>query len=191
MSAITEQANYSLQQTADGKTLAKLIAPLFASLHSQNTGSTTKAVLDNYLDVISDVDPSALGQVVDEYRRGLRGDGRFVPPAAELAKAARSIVEARKAMEREQFQRQKQKEAIAKEIADNERWRMHREGITQESRDRVQARLDEHKARQAEIDLEERNRKSLSDCPSIWEQAAKRFNEEGRQSLLKTLGEQE
>lgn len=186
MNALTEtKAEYSLQAAVDDRSVAKILAPLFASLHHEDKGGLNKAVLDNYLDVLGGLPEWALVQAVEEFRRGIRGNGRFVPMAAELNKAALGLIDAEKDRQRRIAERERHAKAIRKQIAENEAFKNRQAGITDESRARVGEKLRATQAAIAEARLmDAETRKG----PTQVEITHERFKAAGRAATLKSMG---
>lgn len=186
MNALTEtKANYSLQTTVDDKSVATILAPLFATLHHENKGSLTNAVLENYLEVLGGLPEWALVQAVDEFRRGIRGNGRFIPMAAELNKAANGLIDAEKDRERRVAERERHAKAIQKQIAENEAFKNRQAGITDESRARVGEKLRATQAAIAEARLMD---SEIRKGPTQAEITHERFKAAGRAATLKSMG---
>jgi len=209
MNALTGKSEHSPAFPADDETLVRHLAALFGSLMHEKEGVTTKAVLENYLDVLSDTPEWAVGDACEQYRRGYKGNGRFVPTAAELARTARELVAVREKVEREQLQRDRERAAIKQQFTDNQAFKDRHSGVTPESRARVAAKLAEakaitleHKLEQERVDREkiarERN-ELMRNLPremrydpdkSEYERVRDKYHAEARKALLKTLAGQ-
>jgi hypothetical protein len=97
-----------------------------------------KTLMTGYLDNLSDLPEWAVLRVIEEYRTGKRGDGRFVPTAAQLAQAA---TELRNTHIREQKRAEAEREYFEQERKARQREREFHATITDESRERVLAKL--------------------------------------------------
>ena len=184
MNALTGKTEYALHKPADDETLAKLLMSLFGSLQHEQEGATTRAVLGNYLDVLSDIPEWAVEQACALYRRGHKGNGRFVPMAAELAQTARGLIVARETMERERAAYDREAALIAQQIAENERWKRRSAGITPESRARVQQKLEAAKAIIAANQLDDEGDRQ---GPDIHQATHDKYRHLGREALVKVL----
>ena len=177
-------ANYSLQTVDPKKTAAGLMA-LYSLMGSQDQGKLTDAVAQEYLRVTSELPQWAVDQVIQEYRDGKRGDGRFVPKPPQLAANIRKVVELKDELDRAKAKREKDRADIIAQQESIRRWKEHNANKTPESKQRVQAKLEEFKKRSAEVEVEE----ALTS--DQFKRTQDRFAKEARASLLKTLDEQD
>ena len=177
-------ANYSLQ-TVDPKKTASGLMALYSLMGSQDQGKLTDAVAQEYLRVTSEFPQWAVDQVIQEYRDGKRGDGRFVPKPPQLAADIRKVVELKEELDREKAKREKDRADVVAQQESIRRWKEHNANKTAESKQRVQAKLEEFKKRSAEIEVED---DPVSDQ---FKRTQDRFADEARASLLKTLNQQD
>jgi hypothetical protein len=75
--------------------LARYVARLLLNTVMPNGGEFTDAVAAEYVLALRDFSLDSARQACDDFRLGIRGDGRFAPMPGELAKAAREIEAAR------------------------------------------------------------------------------------------------
>lgn len=174
---------YSLQAqepAVDTTIAAKEIGTLFVNLATENKGELTRAAMAGYLDAVQDVPEWALKQACEEYRTGKRGDGRFVPRAGELAKAARSIVEAQRNLDFDRRRREAERKKVREELDRAQRLKEFEASKTPESRKRVSDMLSEYKRNLAAWHLEiAEAEKPDGDEKSIWDITNERFNPNG------------
>jgi hypothetical protein len=78
-----------------GALLAGYVARLLLNTVMPNGGAYTGAVAAEYVLALREVSNESARQACDDFRLGIRGDGRFAPMPGELAKAAREIEAAR------------------------------------------------------------------------------------------------
>jgi hypothetical protein len=71
--------------------LARYVARLLLNMVMPNGGQFTDAVAAEYVLCLREFSQDSARQACDDFRLGIRGDGRFAPMPGELAKAAREI----------------------------------------------------------------------------------------------------
>jgi|GEM_PF-3826797 len=173
-------------QSITRESASKHIASLFVVLHSQNKGGLNDAVAAAYIEAVEDISEWAVAEAANLYRRGLRGNGRFVPQPPEFAQAARELVSQRQGSEVEREAKNRKAEWIAKQIAEQERSKAVLAGITPESRKRVLEKLRATQANIAEAQLQVEaippRQKSQSEL-----NRESRWKSQARAELLKTL----
>jgi hypothetical protein len=79
-----------IEQPSDAL-LARCVARLMLNTVMPNGGEFTDAVAAEYVLALREFTPDTARKACDEFRLGVRGDGRFAPMPGELAKAAREI----------------------------------------------------------------------------------------------------
>lgn len=187
MSELTPQANYSLQKSdaVDRERAKPLISGLFVNLQSQSKGGLTGAVVAGYLEAVQDVPEWALEQAAEMYRTGKRGNGKFVPMPAELAKCARELVEAKAERERHKQQMKMDTQRIASQIAEQQRLKDFHANKSQDSIQRVKQMREKQKQEWEREEAEYEASKPQEE--SISKRTQNRFAAQARASLLKTL----
>jgi len=184
---MNEVAKYSLQPISTA-VASKHIASLFASgLHSENKGGLSDALVASYLENVEGLPEWAVTEATKLYRKGIRGGGKFVPSPQELANTARELIEADAERERTLQARKAKAARIAEEIAENERYKAIRAGITPESKARVQKMLEKAKAQiaAAKVAVEE-SEQPPSNLPDMKE-THERFKAQARECLIKSM----
>ena len=174
---------YSMQPISEDAA-KKHIASMFVGLQSQDKGGLNAALVANYLEAVQDIPEWAVEQATEMYRTGKRGNGRFVPMGAELAKCARELIEAREDRKRHQARMAGQAAQLKSQIAEQQRLKDFHSRKTDESRARVQSLLEKTKQNitsQDDVSMHE------STTPEITRRTHKRFAEQGRKNLLKVL----
>lgn len=187
MNELTPQANYSLQKsdTVDRERAKPLIAGLFVNLQSQSKGGLTGAVVAGYLEAVQDVPEWALEQAAEMYRTGKRGNGKFVPMPAELAKCARELVEAKTERERHKQKMKMDTQRIASQIAEQQRLKDFHAKKSQDSIQRVKQMREKQKQEWEREAAEYEASKPKEE--SISKRTQNRFAAQAREALLKTL----
>lgn len=80
-------ARYSAQPD---KEIRDIVADLFVGLHIQDKGDAV-ATANEYVKVLEGISEDAVREAVDDYRRGIQGDGIFAPKPPQLAQHARKV----------------------------------------------------------------------------------------------------
>lgn len=166
-------------------TSKQLIAGLFATLQSQSKGGLTSAVVENYLDAVSEIPEWAVTDAAAMYRTGRRGSGKFVPMAGELAKCALELVEAKKEREAHKASMQSQARKISEQISEQNRLKDFQAQKSPESIKRV-GELREKQRLEWEREAAEFEAAAKPEI-SITKITQNRFAAEGRALLIKTL----
>lgn len=186
MNQIEKTAKYSLSSvdTIPKDTAAKCIASLFAGLHSQDRGGLNKAVLAGYVEAVADCPEWAVAEATRLYRIGVYGNGKFVPQAGELARAARKLVEQKEEQKRHEQEIAQEREAIRQQILELQRERDFHANKTPESKARVAETLKRFKAGLASSEPVPASVGQIERC-------AARFATQGRQATEALLAREQ
>lgn len=157
-------------------------------MNSASTISTDqrKAVIENYIEVLSDLPEWAINQAVEQYRKGIFGDGKFVPLAGELAQKVRQVMQEREELNRYRRMQVHENDKVREQIAEIDAWKKQKAGVTDESRSRVQRMLDETRQNLINADAERDDKSEVN----VHQETHDRFKAQARQDLVKVLERQ-
>jgi len=179
-------AIYSIQPISR-ESAKRHIASMFVGLQSQDKGGLNDALVANYLEAVADIPEWAVEQATEMYRTGKRGNGRFVPMGAELAKCARELVDAKQQDKLEKQRRKHNAMKLSHQISERKRLDDFHAGKTDDSRNRVRELLEKTKTK---LTADQEAMAYQSTQPEILTRTHKRFAPQARASLLKSLSQQ-